>query len=345
MEVGNGRSTRFWEDNWLQGGPLKVVFPRLFSISDQQGSMIGDCGFWDGLEWIWNFQWRRELFQWELELVNQFHEQLRHVKLSAGRDDKVVWKFDSKGVFSTKSVMHVLQMESLSDEITSYSFTSAWRRELFQWELELVHQLHEWLRPVKLSDGKEDTLVWKFDSKGIFSTKSVLQVLQSETLSDEITSYSFTSSVWRGMVPPRIELFGWFVLIGRVNTKERLSRLGVIRLNDTLCVLCKREIESVEHLFLLCEFTWQVWCRWLRTFGEVWSMPGTIRELFERWTGRHKRKQEQKKWLPGFFAVIWNIWVERNARIFQNQETVVDCVLRKTLLSYNEWTESVSLGG
>ncbi|XP_072074455.1 uncharacterized protein [Arachis hypogaea] len=57
-------------------------------------------------------------------------------------------------------------------------------------------------------------------------------VLHSETLSADITSYSFTSSLWRGLVPPRIELFAWFVLVGRVNTKERLSRLGVIPQSD-----------------------------------------------------------------------------------------------------------------
>nr|XP_025628637.1 uncharacterized protein LOC112721825 [Arachis hypogaea] len=97
MEVGNGSRTLFWVDNWVQGGLLKVIFPRLFSMSNQQGSVIGDCGFWDGLEWIWNFQWRRELFQWELELVHQLHERLRLV----------------------------LQSETLSEEITSYSFTSS----------------------------------------------------------------------------------------------------------------------------------------------------------------------------------------------------------------------------
>nr|XP_025648023.1 uncharacterized protein LOC112743003 [Arachis hypogaea] len=182
-----------------------------------------------------------------------------------------------------------------------------WRRELFKWEMELVHQFHERLRPVKLSDGKEDNMVWKLDSKGVFSTKSIMQVLQSETLSDEITSYSFTSSVWRGVVPPRIELFGWFVLVGRVNIKERLSRLGIVMPSDNICVLCKKEIESVKHLFLLCELTWQVWCSWLRSFSEAWAISGTIRELFESWTGRHKRKQEQERWLTGFFAVIWNI--------------------------------------
>ncbi|XP_015970017.1 uncharacterized protein LOC107493428 [Arachis duranensis] len=149
-------------------------------------------------------------------------------------------------------------------------------------------------------------IMWcgSFDSKGVFSTKSVTQVLQSETLSDEITSYSFTSSIWRGVVPLRIELFGWFVIVGRVNTKERLSRLDVVIHNDNICVLCKKEIESVQHLFILCELTWKVWCSWLWSFGEDWAIPGTIRELFESWTGMYKRKQEQKKWLTGFFAVV-----------------------------------------
>ncbi|XP_015950039.1 uncharacterized protein LOC107474903 [Arachis duranensis] len=219
-----------------------------------------------------------------------------------------------------------------------------WRRELFQWELELVNQLHERLRMVKLADGQEDQIVWKFDCKGVFSTNSVVQVLQSESLSTEITSYSFTSLVWRGVVPPKIELFGWFVLVGRVNTKERLSRLGVIMPTDNICVLSNKEVESVNHLFLLCELTRQVWCSWLWSFGEVWAIHGTIRTLFESWTGWHMRKREQKRWLAGFFAVIWNIWVEHNARIFNNKEAGVDFVIKRTILSYNEWTDSDPFG-
>ncbi|XP_052116058.1 bidirectional sugar transporter SWEET14-like [Arachis duranensis] len=95
MEVGDGQQTRFWEDVWLLGGALKDRFPRLFSVSNQEGSVIGTCGFWDRLEWIWNFQWRRELFQWELELLNQLHDILTPV-----------W-----------------QKEMLPEEITSFSFT------------------------------------------------------------------------------------------------------------------------------------------------------------------------------------------------------------------------------
>ncbi|XP_016199025.1 uncharacterized protein LOC107639987 [Arachis ipaensis] len=117
------QETLFWEDVWLSGGPLKERFPRLFSVSDQKESVIGNYGFWDGLEWIWNFQWRRELFQWELELVNQLHDALRPIKLAFDREDRVVWKFDKQGIFSTNSFVQVLQVETLLEEITSYSFT------------------------------------------------------------------------------------------------------------------------------------------------------------------------------------------------------------------------------
>ncbi|XP_015963081.1 uncharacterized protein LOC107487015 [Arachis duranensis] len=183
MEVGDGRKTMFWEDNWIQGGPLK------------------------------------------------------------------------------------------------------WRRELFQWELELVHQLHERLRPVKLSTGRQDNLV-----------------LQSETLSQEITSYNFTSVIWKGLVPPRIELFGWFVLVGRV------------------------------------------WCAWLRGFRRDWAVPGTIKGLFESWTSMLNRKEEKKRWLIEFFAVIWNIWLKRNDRIFNNREAGVEVIQSRMFLSYKEWACIDSFG-
>ncbi|XP_015955629.1 uncharacterized protein LOC107480021 [Arachis duranensis] len=171
MEVGNGRNIRFWEDEWLQDGSLKECFPRLFSVSNQQGSVIGECGFWDGLEWV----------------------------------------------------------------------------------------------------------------------------LQNETLPDDITSYNFTSSIWRGLVPPRVELFAWFVLVGRV------------------------------------------WCAWLTFFDRAWAIPGTTKEFYESWIEAIGRKSEQRKWLIEFCAVIWNIWLEQNNRVFQQVETNVEGLKIMSFLSYKEW--------
>ncbi|XP_016195831.1 uncharacterized protein LOC107636871 [Arachis ipaensis] len=38
--------------------------------------------------------------------------------------------------------------------------------------------------------------------------------LQAETLPEDITSYSFTRSIWRGLVPQRVELFTWCSVLG-----------------------------------------------------------------------------------------------------------------------------------
>ncbi|XP_072066697.1 uncharacterized protein [Arachis hypogaea] len=188
-------------------------------------------------------------------------------------------------------------------------------------------------------------MVWKFDNKSVFTTRSVIQAIQAETIPTEITSYSFTSSVWKGFVPPRIELFGWFVLVDRVNINERLAKIGVNILGDSLCVMCTKELESAEHLFLRCEVAWQVWCKWLRSLGREWVIPGTIREMFESWRGLHNRQQGLKMWMTVFFAVIWNIWLERNARIFKNTRASLEVIHTMTVMSYTEWRGGDSGGG
>nr|XP_025611773.1 uncharacterized protein LOC112705129 [Arachis hypogaea] len=125
---------------------------------------------------------------------------------------------------------------------------------------------------------KEDCPLWK---KIVCSCNKLNpQVLQSENLSEEITSYSFTSAIWKGLV----------------------------------------------------------WCVWLRCFHRDWAVPGSIKGLFESWNGTTSRKEEQKRWLAGFFAVIWNVWLERNNRIFNNQEVNVGVIQNRTFLSYKEWT-------
>ncbi|XP_057740120.1 uncharacterized protein LOC130957269 [Arachis stenosperma] len=163
-------------------------------------------------------------------------------------------------------------------------------------------------------------------------------VLQEVVLPEEITSYSFTGAIWKGFVPPRIELFSWFVLVGWVNTKDRLCRLGVISPNDRTCVLCDKSVESAFHLFAGCEISWQVWCAWLFALGRKWTMTGTLKQHFESWTNAAARRDERRRWVIGFFAVIWTVWLERNDRIFRNQSSrVVDIISRSFLLS-DEWS-------
>ncbi|XP_016173726.1 uncharacterized protein LOC107616260 [Arachis ipaensis] len=48
-------------------------------------------------------------------------------------------------------------------------------------------------------------------------------VLQEETLDEEILSYKFTKEIWKGLVPPRVELFSWCGVLG----SRRLDKSGL----------------------------------------------------------------------------------------------------------------------
>ncbi|QHO08772.1 uncharacterized protein DS421_14g475570 [Arachis hypogaea] len=159
-------------------------------------------------------------------------------------------------------------------------------------------------------------------------------------MADDILSYKFTKKIWKDLVPPKVELFSWFVLVGRVNTKERLSRLGIIKMNDNICVLCKKDVEIVLHLFATCEYSWQVWCAWIKEFGRKWTIPNTLKDHFESWRTMLCTTELRKCWQIGFFSILWNIWLCRNDVIFENKTTdVPECVAR-SFCSAKDWCDS-----
>ncbi|GJV26893.1 RNA-directed DNA polymerase, eukaryota, reverse transcriptase zinc-binding domain protein [Tanacetum coccineum] len=55
--VGNGSSTRFWEDLWLDNQLLFSRFPRLYALENFKNVAISDR--WNDVAWFW--QWRREV--------------------------------------------------------------------------------------------------------------------------------------------------------------------------------------------------------------------------------------------------------------------------------------------
>lgn len=65
--LGSGEKIKFWSDTWIGEKPLKDKFPRLFSVSIQQGDSISQMGCWDRFFWQWHLRWSRTLFPREEE--------------------------------------------------------------------------------------------------------------------------------------------------------------------------------------------------------------------------------------------------------------------------------------
>ncbi|XP_072087269.1 uncharacterized protein [Arachis hypogaea] len=131
---------------------------------------------------------------------------------------------------------------------------------------------------------------WRFSKEDCPLWKQI--VLQEETLDEEFLRYRLTKEIWKGLVPPRVELFAWFVL---------------------------------------------VWCAWISAFGEIWVVPGNLKEHYESWRSVPMRKDRRKYWLLGFFSVMWSIWLRRNDAIFHNKITGIADYVEQSFSCATKW--------
>ena len=209
------------------------------------------------------------------------------------------------------------QLDSVSSlgfwDGASWQWSLGWKRELRPRDVEELGQLNSILAPVTLDSKCGDKLIWASDKNRLFSVKAFTRVLDKS--SPLIPSSSF-KSLWKGLVPHRIEIFIWFVLLGRLNTRGKLAKLSIIPLAEAECVFCKNHIETEEHLFIHCFFVWNIWSWWLNIWGLLWVMPSSMQDLFLQWNYSTSSPFFKKVWKASFYIITWSIWKERNARVF-----------------------------
>ena len=233
----------------------------------QKQSLIADCGFWEGVEWLWIFQWRKEFFEWERQSFYDLKYFLLQVVLSADAHDQVVWRHNPSGLFSVRS---------------------------------FVDQY------LKIQDS-------------------------------QMQAHNNFKNIWKGIKPPRMELLVWFVIIGRLNTKDRFARFNILQEDNSRCVLCKAEDETIDHLFVTCRFTWEIWCCCLQWGGHAWVMPNTLKGLFEVWTDMCGLGMRKNRWWSLLFVVIWSVWGMRNSIIFENKSGSRESLIAGIKAYWDSW--------
>ena len=136
------------------------------------------------------------------------------------------------------------------------------RRRLFSWEEEDLENLYALLENATVQSGQgEDTLIWKADSSGNFSVKSLYKMWEMRR-GQEVDVLDL---VWRNIAPLKVRCFGWLVWVGRVKTSDWLRNLGVLNESEEyMCIFCGSQVEELNHLLLGCEFTWKIWAAMVR---------------------------------------------------------------------------------
>ncbi|XP_074315463.1 uncharacterized protein LOC141651662 [Silene latifolia] len=134
-------------------------------------------------------------------------------------------------------------------------------------------------------------------------------------------------AVWSRAVLPKHSLITVLAMQTTLATIDQLNIRGICLVNR--CVLCKQATESHNHLFFRCPFSssiWSILLHWMRIPGRTTNLKKELNWI----ASRRAKKHWKAMWFTGCVtALVYNIWEERNIRIFQDIEHDIDYVVKR----------------
>lgn len=199
-------------------------------------------------------------------------------------------------------------------KVSEGNWECLFKRRLYDWEVAEVIRLRNYLvaAPICVAD-QFDCPMWKASSSGEFSVRSIYQGL----LASASPQLRVSKLVWLSYVPPKVQFFTWLAWRGKVKTSVFLYRIGVLPSNvSTLCVFCKSENESVNHVLVSCPFVWRVWSAMLGWWDLEGALPDSVEGILLWWNGQWYRRIERKIWRGIPLVVLWSVWKHWNDCVF-----------------------------
>ena len=78
--------------------------------------------------------------------------------------------------------------------------------------------------------------------------------------------------IWKQVLPPKIKLFAWSLVKGKLQTSKRLGHFLPNVINQ--CPMCHNHEEDQDHLFLHCQYAKHVW-----NHSNEFSLPSSDNNL------------------------------------------------------------------
>jgi hypothetical protein len=189
------------------------------------------------------------------------------------------------------------------------------------------------LTTIHLNPGVSDEISWKLTANGLYSTKSAYEMQFFGS-----TTSPLNKMVWKAWAPPKIKFFAWLANQNRLWTADRLAKRGWP--NCGPCPLCKQCVETVDHLFVHCRFTTRLWTavkQWLDISEDVQhdSTNFTISEWWQFMAGGSANNRKAMASIT--LLVSWEVWNERNDRVFRNKSAPFDVVFDRVKREARLW--------
>ncbi len=185
----------------------------------------------------------------------------------------------------------------------------------------------------RLLSGASDSLLWRWNTSDLFSTRNAYLFLACSGVRDCKIPF-----IWKAKVPLRVKVFMWLAARNRILTADILARRGWP--GPSICVFCSCSEENLEHLLFSCSFASALWQRLLaRLPVGSGSANYTSRDLPTLWCSLRASLTgiARDGFDTCFVAACWELWKERNARLFNNKLSTAAELERKVLAEAEFW--------
>ncbi|OMO49773.1 hypothetical protein COLO4_38392 [Corchorus olitorius] len=209
------------------------------------------------------------------------------------------------------------------------------------WNLEGIEQWiseeeQEAILSIPVHEGEEqDKRIWAIDKSRVYSVKfgyaSLKVAMQNNMCSRASSSHQIDKRLWKVIwsikAASKVKVFLWRMCRHALATNEELWKRKCK--DEPICVLCGEDVESVEHLILLCPWTRQVW--WQGCFGlkickeRVRTIDQWLLEVFMEVSKLSKEAESLKTTIA---YTCWVIWNSRCRAVMEHKEVSGDKVIQ-----------------
>lgn len=162
---------------------------------------------------------------------------------------------------------------------------------------------------IRILEG-EDEIIWAPAKHGRYSPKGGYLVLM-DSHRPQICD-TWWSSMWKLKVPPRSRLLMWTIMKNKIPIWEKLIKISLH--GPFWCFLCMNNSDDIDHLFLTCLATKELWVTIHSNFPSLIQWQGTI--VKEAWVSWWSTTSSPKARNISILT-CWAIYISHNRYIFQ----------------------------
>jgi hypothetical protein len=109
---------------------------------------------------------------------------------------------------------------------------------------------------------------------------------------------SFSPLLWKGILPPNIEVLSLLLLHGRVSIKDFIARRILLTIFQQVVPFLTQKKKQLSIFSLHCYETWKVWNHFILWIGLQWCMLKFLESLMMQWKIQIEASFNKKKTYP-----------------------------------------------